>query len=657
MDRFLWIKKSDDSHSKPKFRLKVLNFYILITALTTLMIGAYQIDNLIVHISAIFFSIAIFIWNSLNAAIRIENLSENTKTLKDSENLALSNLNLALDAASMGTFEWDVVNDVHHWSNQTAQLFGFEPGYRPANIDALMSQIFPEDVDQIWTAFNRAVDANVTYSVEYRIVKPNGEQAWISARGAVIKDPQGKPIQLRGTVININEKKIAEDTLSKWRSIFDNGGWGISIANPDNTFIEVNKAFAKMHGTTPEFWIGRHLSEMFHEESRHALPGLAKLVEDKGSIVYDSMHIRSDGTAFPVQTEVTAFYDNKKKLLYRAALFQDISERKAFERAVADSEFKFRQLAEGVPQLIWISNREGKIEYYNSRWIEYTGFGDGAEVTWEDVVYPDDIAEASKAWNQSLASGDEFKATYRLKRKSDGTFRWHDSHAISLRDEKGQVFRWIGTCTDIHELHQTRDELKHALHTREEFLSLASHELKTPLTSLRLQADLLLHGVATQSETLLSREKIEMVARNTDWQVTRLTRLVNDMLDYSRVSDGRLSLYSERFDLDLTVRECLEKAKPEYLKEHIPPPQLESCGPVIGVWDRMRIEQIINNLLSNALRYGNRMPVRIILKQDSKRAWIECIDQGIGIQDNHHSRIFDRFYRAAGDGEHNGLGA
>lgn len=204
---------------------------------------------------------------------------------------------------------------------------------------------------------------------------------------------------------------------------------------------------------------------------------------------------------------------------------------------------------------------------------------------------------------------------------------------------------------------QVRDLLEaqvKATSIRDEFISIASHELKTPLTALKLQSQI----TKWQSKNLstpMSQEQIAKFVNLTSNQVDRLTRLVEDMLDVSRINSQKLLLEKTRFDLVSLAEEIIDRLSPQ-LNAAECVVELAQNGPVFGVWDRYRIEQIFYNLLTNAVRYAPGKPVRVEVSQENRDAVIRVSDQGTGIAPEHHEKIFQRFERAVASNNISGLG-
>lgn len=191
-----------------------------------------------------------------------------------------------------------------------------------------------------------------------------------------------------------------------------------------------------------------------------------------------------------------------------------------------------------------------------------------------------------------------------------------------------------------------------AVRARDEFLSVASHELKTPVTSIHLQIQLLLEVLHRQGIAGLPSERLENALQNTDRQVSRLVRLINELLDVSRLTTGNLVLERDEVDLTALVEETVGRLRPSSAS----PIAFESHGPIVGRWDRLRLEQVVTNLVSNASKYGAGKPVTVAVTASGGMARISVCDRGIGIEEADLDRIFNRFERAVTEKQFGGLG-
>jgi signal transduction histidine kinase len=196
--------------------------------------------------------------------------------------------------------------------------------------------------------------------------------------------------------------------------------------------------------------------------------------------------------------------------------------------------------------------------------------------------------------------------------------------------------------------------LQDAIRARDEFLSVASHELKTPLTSLGLRLHALARAIAADPDSALSQRYGREVAAMKR-QVTRLAELIDGLLDVSRISTGRLRIHREPVDLAALVQEMVARFVPE--AERVGSTlNVRPMAACVGSWDRLRMEQVVSNLLSNALKYGAGQPVHVHVEEDGGRARLWVRDEGIGIDEAAHARIFQKFERAVSERHYGGLG-
>jgi signal transduction histidine kinase len=217
------------------------------------------------------------------------------------------------------------------------------------------------------------------------------------------------------------------------------------------------------------------------------------------------------------------------------------------------------------------------------------------------------------------------------------------------------VRRWFGTNTDITEQLDAEEQLKEALRARDEFLSIASHELRTPLTSLKLQLQVTQRRIDRGDPGAYEPDWVGKLVAQSNRQLARLARLVNDMLDIARIRTGRLVIEPSVVDAVALTGEVLERLSP-HLAEAGTPATLEAPERLVAEWDPFRIEQVVTNLLTNAMHYGDHKPVAVKLRSHEGRILLSVQDQGLGVAKESQERIFNRFERAISANDVSGLG-
>lgn len=350
-----------------------------------------------------------------------------------------------------------------------------------------------------------------------------------------------------------------------------------------------------------------------------------------------------------VRAKVAVFADLFRKDRRLARHAQALREGERREREVMLTELRhaaerrYMTLAEAVPLSVWTAGPSGELTYANRYWTEYTGIPLGAArgLGWVQALHDADRDGYLQAWRECIEKGAPFQQECRIQRQADGAYRWHLSRAVPERSDSGQIVSWLGTYTDI-------EESKQAVFARDEFLSIASHELRTPLTALKLRLQSVLHSRDLSEKT---ERRVDSAVRQTE----RLERLIDNLLDVSRITTGHLELDPESFDLAEMAQDVAERFREQAAGGGVPL-SFEAPAPVPGRWDRLRLEQVLTNLLANALKYGEGKPIFVSVSADSRSAVVTVVDQGIGIAPQDLSRIFHQFERVLGHRTFGGLG-
>ncbi|RZA09420.1 MAG: PAS domain-containing sensor histidine kinase [Proteobacteria bacterium] len=310
---------------------------------------------------------------------------------------------------------------------------------------------------------------------------------------------------------------------------------------------------------------------------------------------------------------------------------------------------------EHAPLVVWALDQKGHYTFLRGQGLRELKIH-AADVLGHDYFtlnaeFPELLEHARKA-----LSGVPFSADMPVKD------RWYSTTYLPLmKDGVGTGF--IAVSLDISEriaaekeANAVHRELEAALQGRDEFLSIAAHELRTPLTSLKLRAQTMKRQLEKEGAGPLSAEKFKQLLGQIDKQASRLSRLVEDMIDFARIRNGELVLEPKEMDLGQITRQTVESMRPQFEAAHC---QLlflagEEESPVKV--DALRIDQVLKNFLTNALRYGQGRPVLVEVAPQEGMAIVRVTDQGIGVAPENQRRIFSRFQRAISANEVSGLG-
>ena len=320
------------------------------------------------------------------------------------------------------------------------------------------------------------------------------------------------------------------------------------------------------------------------------------------------------------------------------------------------TEERLRLVVESVKEYaIYMLDLEGAVASWHRGAERLYGYSD-AEVMGRPFArffLPDDVAAGkpgeilARVRTEGSHQGEHFQVC------KGGALFWADATLAPLREEGGRLRGFSVVTRDITEQVKLLEELHVAVRARDEFLSMASHELRTPVTTLQLQLQTL-HRVLDRKKEEAPRVLLERI-RNLEGQTTRIALLVGELLDLSRMRLGKIELKLDEVDVADLARDAVDRLR-EQAERAGCALSIRAEAPAVGRWDRLRIEQVVTNLIVNAVKFGAGKPITVSIDADPERVWITVEDQGIGIAPKDQARVFDRFERAAPAENYGGLG-
>lgn len=334
----------------------------------------------------------------------------------------------------------------------------------------------------------------------------------------------------------------------------------------------------------------------------------------------------------------------------------DVTDQISAEAALRDSELRFRTLADNISPLVWMADAKGRVVWFNQRWREFTGATPVEMKTlgWRRVVHPDHIRRVLERLQRSWDTGEVWDDVFPMKSRN-GNYHWFLSRALPIRDSTGRVEHWFGTHTDITEQRAAEEALRQADHNKDRFLATLAHELRNPMAPLRSALETLR---LSQPEDSQSFQLYDMMNR----QVDQLVRLVDDLLEVSRLTRGKITLRKEPVIINNIVRSALESTEPLIqTMRH----RLHLRLPRGTIWlrgDSLRLSQVLINLLNNAAKYTEPggdiwLTVEEHHGNDQPEVMISVRDNGRGIDATTLPYIFDSFVQLAdGTQSDGGLG-
>src|ERR1700754_3581960 len=342
-----------------------------------------------------------------------------------------------------------------------------------------------------------------------------------------------------------------------------------------------------------------------------------------GGMDYITNPIDPDILLLKVKTFYRLYEQNRELNRIQASLRSEIEFRKKVEGELQERAGELHSILESIPQIAFTTRADGKIEFVNEQWLKYAPSKNQFPLT-----HPDDLS-LTRQWEKTVASGEALQLEVRVRPLDTEDYRYHLLRAIPIR-EGDTITKWVGTFTDI-------EDQKQAVRKKYEFISIASHELKTPLTTIKAYVQLLDRSIEDAEPTKLYVSRALV-------QVRKLDDLIVDLLDLSKIESGKLKFNKKLFRFDDMLSNAIEMIRqtyPEYKITRKGDADVELYG------DEMRIEQVVINYLTNAVKYSpdnKDIEIDTYIREDDQ-LFVRVRDFGIGIRKDHQTNIFSRFYR------------
>lgn len=364
-----------------------------------------------------------------------------------------------------------------------------------------------------------------------------------------------------------------------------------------------------------------------------------------------TFHTLRNGLVISVAFPGLAFVIGRLKEKNDALLLAETTARKKAEK----SEQELRFVAESMPQKIFTLKPHGEIDYVNPQWSEYIGKGDSQTVGryWEKMIHPEDAHENTELWQQSLETGKPFVFEHRLKR-GDGKYIWHITRANALRNEHGEITGWIGSSTDIEDIRKTRrleastaklikqrTQLMELNNAKDEFISLASHQLRTPATGVKQYINMALDGFGGPVP-----QKLRILLEKANESNERQLSVINDLLQVAQMDAGKVVLRKTEVEVGKLITDVIreQKSKFNHRNQNITFRNPKTKLRVLA--DATKLRMVIENVIDNASKYTpHGKNLMVSLSKSHGMAHIAIKDEGVGISPGDINKIFNKFVR------------
>jgi signal transduction histidine kinase len=341
-----------------------------------------------------------------------------------------------------------------------------------------------------------------------------------------------------------------------------------------------------------------------------------------GGIDYITKPIDPEILLLKVKTFYKLYEQTRQLNEMQDSLRSEIEFRKKAQQEINDKALELKFVLESIPQIAFTTKANGTIEYRNSQWMSYAESEKDFPVT-----HPDDVCIADEL-KKMVKKGKPIELEVRVKKHKQQEYRYHLLRVLPVK-ENNVIVKWVGTFTDI-------DDQKQTVKRKDEFISIASHELKTPLTSIKGYVQLL--------DRINHDNASRLYIERTLLQIRKLDSLIADLLDISKIESGKLKFNMQFFDIDTMIENTIEITSQTHTDYTI---QRIGKGNIKVLGDEIRLEQVLINLLSNAIKYSPQSKeIQVVTKlKPSNKLFIGIKDFGIGISQKDQQNIFQKYYR------------
>ena len=543
-------------------------------------------------------------------------------------------LSLATRAGGVGIWDYDVVNNKLIWDDQMYHLYGITQDKFGGAYEAWRVGLHPEDMQRGDNEIQMALRGEKEFDTEFRVLWPDGTIRNIRALAIVQRDASGKPLRMIGTNWDITERKKAEEALreseKKFRVLFEDSLDAVLISNIEGRIIDFNQSLSTLVGYSREELLNLNAKKLYMNSV--ARERFQKEIVSTGSVRdYTVKWVRKDGMYLDVLMTLTIRTDIDGNIVGYQGIVRDVTERKKLEEALQQSEKKYRDLAELLPQTVFEIDIKGRFIYTNRYGLESTGYTqeDFAKGVNAIELFVPEQREIVIGNIKKVLSGEQFDDhEYTILRKDGNTYPALIYTNAIIRD--GQPVGIRGIVVDI-------TERKKVEQMKTDFVSFISHQLRTPVAGLMGYIDNMLEGITGE----LNDRQVEYLSEMRD-VCTRNNRLIADLLNISRLERGVLSVNLQPVKLinvvEIAAKEYVKDIKQKGLALNIK--EIDQGLSVLA--DSDKLAEVLKNVIHNALKFTREGSINIDIISDGSHGIIKVSDTGLGLPEEVMKDLFKR---------------
>ncbi len=576
----------------------------------------------------------------LGATLDITDRKRSEEALRSSE----ERFRTLASHAPVGIFQTDLNGDNLFVNEGWCQMAGMTP--EEARGKGWAHAIHPGDRERVTAGWQQALAEGNPSSAEFRFLRPDGVVTWLQGNAVPLHDPQGSSIGYIGTVADITARQQGEAALRNselmYRAIGESIDYGIWICDAAGRNIYCSESFLNLVGMTQEQASDLGWADLLHpDDVEQTIAAWKQCVQSGDAWDVEHRYRGVDGRWHPVLARGVPVRDEHGTVIAWVGINLDISELKHVEGELRDSESRFRNMADNAPVLIWIHG-VGGCQYVNKEYMRFVGaeLNDLQGMNWTRYIHDDEADAFVESYRQAFKRQQAIDAQIRMRR-ADGEYRWLSLSGTPRFRADGAFLGYVGSSVDITDMKASEDALREADRRKDDFLAMLGHELRNPLagvvTGAQVLAMLNLDEEAAEMQAVIARQALQM------------SRIVDDLLDVSRIARGKLRLRRQFVNL----RDLLHETVEDYRKSRT----LDQCVlraeiPADDAWvwaDSARLAQAFSNLIHNSYKFSdgsNEITIALQLPVGVADASVTIRDRGIGMSGETLQRIFEPFNQA-----------
>jgi hypothetical protein len=594
-----------------------------------------------------------------------------TERKRAEEALRRSEANLSEAQRLSHTGSWALspaTTRILYWSEECYRIWGFDPVQGLPERENVWRRIHPADRGRVLDDAEKALHQKNDYSIDFRIVLPDGAIKYLETIGHHRFSEQGKLIEVIGTNVDVTERKRAEEAIREseyqLRQIIETVPGLVWSTGPDGEPTHLSQKVLDYSGLRFEDFLQVGWKAFMHpDDFPETLSSFAHSIQT--GTPYHVVHRlrRADGEHLWHRAHGEPLRDREGRIIQWYGLTVDIDELKKAQDALRESEQSLRSAIDGIAGLVAIMAANGEVETVNRQVIEYFGRSVEELKNWGtgDAVHPEDLPGALEFFQRSITAGVPFQYELRLQR-FDGEYRWFEDRIVPIRDDSGHIMRWYALLVDIEDrtralerLQQVQSDLAHInrVSMMGELAASLSHEITQPIASARNNARAALNFLDGRQPQLGEvREALSCILGDTD--------RAGSIVDRIRAQVSKAPTRKAAFDLNESIDEVLVLARSAISKNGVSVQTRLAHGSLRAQGDRVQLQQVVLNLILNAVEAMGAVQegpreLSISTERGQARLLVAIRDSGPGIDPANRDRVFEAFYTTKPSGVGMGL--